>query len=293
MPVIGLHITKCGGTTIASQVKKQLAPAEFYLCSSYLENLYSETGEFWERIDTKQLRFIFGHYIHESLLGMQWLSSINLFTVLRSPKERKLSEYKQLAKIKLKAEQSPPDPIEFIQERGESLIIEICRGFPSVTDELGFGIEAVDRIMSFTDAVFFLQNPSKIEEWIKSSLSLTEIRLSNKVNVTSEEVQNWPTEFEKAFTDLLDIIAVDNEDALYRRIFAQRVEQSKNYDAKKNRAHLQNLDHEACVQEFTDHLLKYYLAEIEVSKTKSFIKKIMADRNDNIARFQTALDIIS
>ena len=135
MTSIGLHITKCAGTTLMSSMRRLLTEDQYVLISSFYENIVSSRADIWDVVEFKRIKFVFGHYVHEDLLelfspGAIW--ALYLFTGVREPCSRAISQYYQLYKVT----GSAPDIPSFIQGYGSSMCDEIIRAFPSLANQV-------------------------------------------------------------------------------------------------------------------------------------------------------------
>jgi hypothetical protein len=136
MLFIGLHITKCAGTTLANHVQSRMPPKAWYMCSAFRDMQMNSMLEFAERSNHDAIRFIFGHFVHESLLSVFPKRDIFLFTGVRSPVDRAVSEYFQICKIRETARLTPIDADEFFAMRKNTMCVEILRAFPSLADDV-------------------------------------------------------------------------------------------------------------------------------------------------------------
>ena len=136
MLVIGLHITKCAGTTLANHVQSRMPPKAWYMCSAFRDMQMNSMVEFAERANFDAIRFVFGHFVHESLLSVFSGRDIFLFTGMRSPVDRAVSEYFQICKVREAANSPMPDADEFFAMRKNTMCVEILRAFPSLAGDV-------------------------------------------------------------------------------------------------------------------------------------------------------------
>ena len=133
MASIGLHLTKCAGTSLMSSMRRLLTEDEYLLISSFYENILASRAQPWDIVDFSRLIFIFGHYVNEDIFPLFRLKSIwdfFLFTGVREPTSRAISHYYQITKttgINL-------DVGSFISEYGSSMCEEIIRAFPTLAN---------------------------------------------------------------------------------------------------------------------------------------------------------------
>lgn len=131
MVAIGLHLTKCAGTSLMTSMRRLLAEDEYVLISSFYENILASRAQPWDVVDLSRLVFVFGHYVNEGLVTLlrpKTIWDFFLFTGVREPSARAVSQYYQLAKI---TSDNPPVD-QFVSEYGNSMCDEIIRAFPSL-----------------------------------------------------------------------------------------------------------------------------------------------------------------
>jgi len=133
MTSIGLHLTKCAGTSLMTSMRRLLTEDEYLLVSSFYENILASRAQPWDIVDFSRLLFVFGHYVNEGifpLLSPKSIWDFFLFTGVREPTSRAISHYYQITKttgINLDVE-------SFISEYGSSMCDEIIRAFPSLSN---------------------------------------------------------------------------------------------------------------------------------------------------------------
>jgi hypothetical protein len=131
MASVGLHLTKCAGTSLMTSMRRNLTEDKYLLISSFYENILASRAQPWEIVDFSRLIFVFGHYVSEDIFPLFRLKSIwdfFLFTGVREPTSRAISQYYQITKttgLSL-------DVDNFISEYGSSMCDEIIRAFPSL-----------------------------------------------------------------------------------------------------------------------------------------------------------------
>lgn len=133
MIMIGLHLTKCAGTTLATAVRHAMSEDEYFFCSSFHENLLAARPMFGEIVEPQRLRLVFGHFIHEKLLSVFASKEIFLFTGLRDPVGRAVSNFHQVNAVHAAAGRPLVKAAEFLQDRTSSMCSEILRAFPSLS----------------------------------------------------------------------------------------------------------------------------------------------------------------
>ena len=106
------------------------------MCSAFRDMQMNSILEFAERANFDAVRFIFGHFVHESLLSVFSRRKFFLFTGLRSPVDRAVSEYFQICKVREAANLPLLDADEFFAMRKNTMCVEILRAFPSLASEV-------------------------------------------------------------------------------------------------------------------------------------------------------------
>lgn len=133
MASIGLHLTKCAGTSLMTSMRRLLTEDEYLLVSSFYENILASRAQPWEIVDFSRLIFVFGHYVNEdifALLRPKTIWDFFLFTGVREPAARAISHYYQITKTT----GINPDVDSFISEYGSSMCEEIIRAFPTLAN---------------------------------------------------------------------------------------------------------------------------------------------------------------
>ena len=129
---LGLHITKCAGTSLITSLRRRLSEDEYYFCSSYYENWLAGRPLFAQVRAPERLRIVFGHYVHRDLLNVFAEREVFLFTGLRDPVARAISDYRQLNAVRAGAGGVPMEGGEYIAEHASAVCAEILRAFPGV-----------------------------------------------------------------------------------------------------------------------------------------------------------------
>jgi hypothetical protein len=159
MLFIGLHITKCAGTSLALHIRNNVQPHKWYLCSGFrdMENL--AVVQLCERVHLENLQFIFGHFVHESLFSSAGDRQVFLFTGIRSPVERAISEFYHMCRIRQATGKPPLSADEFFRLRKNTMCVEILRAFPSLagSTEQSLSARAIE-ISRMFDFVYDTEN---------------------------------------------------------------------------------------------------------------------------------------
>lgn len=131
---LGLHITKCAGTSLITNLRRRLSEDEYYFCSSYHENWLAGRPLFAQVRAPERLRIVFGHYVHQDLLSVFADRELFLFTGLRDPVARAISDYRQTNAIRAQAGDAPLEGHEYIAAHAGAVCSEILRAFPATED---------------------------------------------------------------------------------------------------------------------------------------------------------------
>jgi hypothetical protein len=129
---LGLHITKCAGTSLMTTVRRALSEDEYYFFSSYHENWLASRPLFAALRSPERLRIVFGHYCHETLLSVFAHRPIFLFTGLRDPLERAVSGFRQANAVRAQAGRPPIDAAGYLASQRNPICAEVLRCFPSL-----------------------------------------------------------------------------------------------------------------------------------------------------------------
>lgn len=171
MPSIGLHLTKCAGTSLVTDLRRRLSEDEYYLVSSFYENTVACRPDFWDLANPSQVRFIFGHYVHEWMMPCLELRdawSFFLFTGVRNPLERGISQYRHLSRVTGVIQ----DPKAFAESYGSSMCDEILRAFPSFKTAADSKHEMAARALTCFDYIYSTEAYSETIGRVYDSLEL-------------------------------------------------------------------------------------------------------------------------
>lgn len=157
MTAIGLHLTKCAGTSLLTSLRRALTEDEIFMASSFYENIIACRPFAWDIDDLSKVRLVFGHYIHEALIALVrprdcW--DFFLFTGVRNPIERAYSQFRHLERV----QGHVPWMDEFIAEYGASMCDEIIRAFPSLVVDDAPKWESAARILTAFNYIYSTEN---------------------------------------------------------------------------------------------------------------------------------------
>lgn len=96
--LFGLHITKCAGTSILKAAQSQLPASQIYQATALIENFWQNSNEFYEITNHQGIRFFFGHHVYDEMVKL--FNDVYLFTFLRDPIDRHVSNFKFLNRLR-------------------------------------------------------------------------------------------------------------------------------------------------------------------------------------------------
>jgi hypothetical protein len=188
--LIGLHVTKCAGTTLATHVRRNLPPRKWYLCSSAWNMEHEAAQDLADRLDYNEIVFAFGHYIHESLFQVFDGRPMVWFTGIREPISRSVSEYHQVCKVRAKAGQPPLTAGEFLKIRANSMCKEFLRAFPTIETNVAGGL--ADKAKAAAQMFDLIYGTEDFERSVEPLLKIIGVKSAGMtaVNVTGEDAKS-------------------------------------------------------------------------------------------------------
>lgn len=296
MRVIGLHLTKCAGSSIVSSIKRNLSANQFYLCSSVIENIKMGQEDFSSRFSLAELKFIFGHYVHESLHSIYRERDCIWVTALRDPRQRIKSEWDQIYNIRKTYGLEPFTVDEFLINYQNSLCSELLRAFPS----LNANQNQVENALRVLDLFDYVINSTQIEliiGKIHEALNVdVEDRRYIQDNISSEKIYLNGSHYEEQTQKLVERIETLNSDdiELYKasqHLFEESsgVSASEKFDRREE--YIPIIDRNDAIENFKFHLIKYYKSEIDLTDTKKMFRDYFSRQEDWFQSFQQALNI--
>jgi len=276
MRVIGLHLTKCAGTSIMSSVKRNLSSEQFYFCSSFIENIKAGQQEFIERLDYFSLQFVFGHYVHEALHSLFRSRGETWMTVLRDPRERLLSEWNQLYSLRLTHGLEPLTSAEFLDRNQNSLCVELLRAFPSMAKS-GSQIEDAKSVLTLFDYIYDSKDTPIIIASVHDTLQVPledrrQIHENSSAEKTSLKTDRYRDETREMLKRSSVLSADDIELYEWAHLLFTRsatVMECKKFDLREE--HLRTSDHQDAMKEFNSHLVRFYGSEIDLTSSYKLV----------------------
>jgi hypothetical protein len=294
--VIGLHLTKCAGSSIVSSVKRNLSANQFYLCSSVIENIKMGQEDFSSRFSLAELKFIFGHYVHESLHSIYRERDCIWLTVLRDPRLRVKSEWDQIYNIRKTYGLKPLTVDEFLINYQNSLCAELLRAFPS----LNVNQNQVENALRALDLFDYVINSTQIELIIGKIHQVLDVDVEDRQyireNISSEKIYLNGSHYEEQTQNLVERIANLNSDdiELYKasqHLFKESLGVSASEKFDRREEFIPIIDQRDAVENFKFHLIKYYKSEIDLTDNKKMFRDYFSRQEDWFQSFKQALNI--
>ena len=189
LPVlVGLHLTKCAGTSLITTVRRSIPDDSYCFFSSFYENLMASRGLFSDIADFDRLEFVFGHYVHEYFLRVFANRPVLLFTGLREPVGRAVSHFGQINTVRALAGQALLPAEEYLASSANSLCGEILRGFPGARALVEGPLwRQACAALSLFDYVYSTRGFNEDVKFLLNKLTISHDRLVQD-NVFSEKV---------------------------------------------------------------------------------------------------------
>lgn len=162
--LLGLHLTKCGGTSFETSVRRICSTNDYYFCSSVIENIAQGVLEFPMRPKWRSIEIVFGHYINLWIYRMYAeFKDVTTFTILRNPRTRMESEWRQFVVRASLQEQSKLDA--FVASTANSLCSELLRFLDAEVADHEIEDTSLD-MLCFFDRIFNIEAASLLESWM-------------------------------------------------------------------------------------------------------------------------------
>ena len=187
--IIGLHITKCSGTSLISSIRSRLQEDQYYFCSSYFANTLASRPTFVEITRKERLWICFGHYVNELYLPIIGANAY-LFTGLRNPIRRAVSHFGQENWIRFQAGRPLVSAEDYLNSKPGTICVELRRAFPTVA-RLGPNEEWKQAllILSLFNYVYMTE---KFVDHVGAILNLLEIPDAGIVSDNVTERRQYP-----------------------------------------------------------------------------------------------------
>jgi hypothetical protein len=183
MTLVGIHIPKCAGTTLLDRVKAGLRHDEVYQNTSIISNWREGRLEFLDNPHKHELRFVFGHHIHEEMLHL--VSEPVLFTGLREPDSRLRSALAFELKLAREQGRDPPNLEALVADLDNPMCWGLAACCPRIAGG-GSAFEQARRVLEACSFVYFTENFEDFAAAICKSLDIPS--LQRNANVSNEPV---------------------------------------------------------------------------------------------------------
>jgi hypothetical protein len=182
---LGLHVTKCAGTSLMTTLRRVLTEDEYYFFSSYHESWLASRPRFAEIVDRDRLRIVFGHYCHETLLSVFAHRKIFFFTGLREPVACAISGYRQVNAVRAQSGRPPMPARAYLENYTNPICTEVLRCFPTLANRPGALWERCRAALSLFDFIYETENFSTDVETLIAVLDIPPVKVEND-NVSDE-----------------------------------------------------------------------------------------------------------
>jgi hypothetical protein len=180
-PVLfGAHIPKCAGTTLLDRVRQELTDVEIYQTTSIIRNYFDGRSEFLQMMRPDQIRFVFGHTVHEEMLKLLGRPAI-LFTGLREPRERMLSEINYLIRLRKEQGATSLNIEEYLRNTKNPMCKFIINRFPTLAGQEGSLAKRAIRALSCFNWCYFADNFEETANAIFKALDISPSRINSNV----------------------------------------------------------------------------------------------------------------
>jgi hypothetical protein len=176
---LGLHVTKCAGTSLITTLRRVLTEDEYYFFSSYHESWLASRPRFAEIVDRDRLRIVFGHYCHETLLSVFAHRKIFFFTGLREPVACVISGYRQVNAVRAQSGRSPLPARDYLETYANPMCNEVLRCFPTLADGPGALWERARAALSLFDFIYETETFSSDVETLIAVLDIPTVKIES------------------------------------------------------------------------------------------------------------------
>ena len=203
---LGLHITKCAGTSLITSLRRRLSEDEYYFCSSYYENWLAGRPLFAQVRAPERLRIVFGHYVHRDLLSVFADREVFLFTGLRDPVARAISGYRQLNAVRARAGGVPLEGGEYIAEHASAACAEISRAFPGID-----GSTPWKHARAALETFDYIYDTDAFDAQARAVFAVLDVPVESLASDNVSDRKPMPAEFEPVMRRGFDLISRETE----------------------------------------------------------------------------------
>ena len=202
---IGFHIPKCAGTSLATFVRKELMDGEYYIFASFRQNRLSGRPELFENRVMDRLKFVFGHRMSQEMARVLWTNSSILFTGLRNPEERMISDYRHYLNIANRYGTAKPEPQNFVEGQSNAICRSLIENFPTAA-ALGGGNRDFEKALSVLSLFNHIYETANFEESIHPVIRALGIQndIEQKDNVSTNATRDDAKELQEILGDQIE-----------------------------------------------------------------------------------------
>lgn len=137
-------------------VRHHMTDGQYYIFSSFRENRLWGRPELFEIQRRDDVRFVFGHWLSQEMAKVLLCPEMLLFTGLRPPRERILSEFRHHQALSRRFGTAPPEPRDFLATEGNTMCTQLVTNFPTAADLGGGGTlaEQAISVLSLFDHIY-------------------------------------------------------------------------------------------------------------------------------------------
>lgn len=187
--LFGLHIPKCAGSSLLRMMMSRMRVRQVYQCTSLHRNFVEFRPSFFDLYDKPSLKLVWGHWLHEEMLRA--LPKTYIFTGLREPKDRLISEYKFNTRLMKQQGRVPMSPSEWLEGQDNPICHFLIERFPQLADasnsSLSLSQKAI-RVLECFDHVYFTDNYEESANHIAEILGIKAMILHDNASDQEEPV---------------------------------------------------------------------------------------------------------
>lgn len=198
---VGVHVPKCAGTTILKRVQSCLPEHQIYQNTSMHENFMLGRPEIMQMPRRDQLRFVWGHSIHEEMLKY-FKSPVFLFTGLREPKSRLESMYLYHVRMARSLKNEPVPLDRFLESTCDPICHFLIHRFPTFAGENGTAFERARKVIDVFDHVYFSENLEDAASIVFRRLDISPEQVNHNQRPVEEKGKNIEVPEENIAQDL-------------------------------------------------------------------------------------------
>lgn len=275
---VGIHIGKTAGATFVDHVRLNLAARHYSICSTFIEPTEFQQVQLPELLTLDELRVVFGHYVHESLIPMFYPRDVFLFMGMREPIARAVSEFKHINTVRATWGSQPPlGAAEYLEMRQNTLCKETLRALPRLGDRQGRTLsEAAFEASKWTD---YLYSSEDFDNSIAPVLEVAGLprqflrRANESASVQSEFVEEQVEELRRSIGTAYD------EDRRYYDLARDHIGVFQPFgDVRQGRVEKLRALYPEPADAFRNHLAGFLVAEFAFGGQMDSLKRHLSSR---------------